>query len=86
VDLNSNNLDAPQPAEGVHNMPRRSESALPSRRCFGLVQRRERWGLSLRGWLAGVGMAGLLIVLFVFQAYSFLAVTDRQPGSDFLVA
>ena len=84
--MNSNDLDAPQAAAAAPDLSRRSQSALPGRPCFGLLQRRERWGLSRRGWLAAGGLAALLGVLFLFRIYPFLAVTDRQPLSDYLVA
>jgi hypothetical protein len=84
--MHSNDLDAPQAAEAAHDLSRPDKSAVPARRCFGLLRRQERWGLSLRGWLAASGLAVLLGVLFVFQIYPFLAITDRQPPSDYLVA
>jgi hypothetical protein len=84
--MNSNDLDAPPAAEAAHDLSRRSKSASQARRCLGLLHRRERWGLSLRGWLAASGWAALLIVLFIFRVYPFLAITDRQPPSEYLVA
>jgi len=50
-----------------------------------MLNRRERWGLSWRGWCAAIATASLLIVVLVFRIYPFLAVTDRQPLSDCLV-
>ena len=51
----------------------------------GLLTRKERWGLSGRGWLvlivAALGISGLAIV----NAYSFLAVTDRVPAGVLVV-
>jgi len=73
-------------AEAASDLSRQSKSAPQARRCFGLLHRRARWGLSLRGWLAAGALAVLLGVLFVFQIYPFLAVTDRQGPSDYLVA
>src|SRR5580698_6230646 len=84
--MKSNDLDVPPAAEATEGVSRRSNSALPARRCFGLLLRRERWGLSLRGWLAAGGMAALLGVLFVLRIYPFLAVTDRKAPADCLVA
>lgn len=52
---------------------------------MGLLERRERWGLSWRGWLAVCGLTGLLGILFVFRVYPFLAVTDRQSSAEYLV-
>jgi hypothetical protein len=84
--MRSHDLDAPQAGAATPGCVRRSESAPDARRCFGLLRRRERWGLSLRGWLAAGGLAVLLGVLFVFRAYPFLAVTDRQAPNEYLVA
>ncbi len=51
---------------------------------WGMLNRKDRWGLSWRGWLmlAGLGISGVL--LFFFLAYPFLAVTERV-SSDVLV-
>src|SRR3954465_7722355 len=47
------------------------------KRLFGLATRRERWGLSWKGWLVigflVIGMTGYL----AYAAYPFLAVTHR---------
>jgi hypothetical protein len=51
---------------------------------LGLVSRRERWGLTLRGWAllaASIVVAGLIAILGV---HPFLAVTDRTT-TDLLV-
>jgi hypothetical protein len=84
--MNSNDLGAPQATEAVPDLSRRTKSALQARPCFGLLHRRERWGLSWRGWFAASGLAALLSVLFIFRVYPFLAVTERQPLSDYLIA
>ena len=48
-----------------------------SRKFLGVVTRKERWGLSWRGWLF-VASASLLAAYFVFlNVYPFLAVTHR---------
>jgi uncharacterized SAM-binding protein YcdF (DUF218 family) len=49
--------------------------AQPISRFWGIILRKERWGLSLRGWL--VLCAGMLLVvsLIFFRIYPFLAVT-----------
>jgi len=44
---------------------------------FGCLTRRERWGLSARGWLAGVLIVLLLGALWVLNIYPFLAPTRR---------
>lgn len=52
---------------------------------LGLVARRPRWGLSLRGWLVlaialAVGALGV-----ARAAYPFLALTTRTPAADVLI-
>ncbi|MDP3070045.1 MAG: ElyC/SanA/YdcF family protein [Opitutaceae bacterium] len=47
------------------------------RKCLGLLSRRERWGLSARGWLAMAGLGGAMAAVALFGAYPFLAVTQR---------
>jgi uncharacterized SAM-binding protein YcdF (DUF218 family) len=44
---------------------------------FGIFVRKERWGLSWRGWL--IGLTGIVVAfcLFLFRIYPFLAVTHR---------
>jgi uncharacterized SAM-binding protein YcdF (DUF218 family) len=83
--MKSKNPDAAQAAEADHDLIGRSKAAPHARRCFGLLYRRESWGLSLRGWLAVIGLAALLFPFLLFTVYPFLAVTDRQPPSDCLV-
>jgi hypothetical protein len=51
---------------------------------FGLVSNRQRWGLSARGGLLLLVMAGVAGLLLVLTVYPFLSVTDRLP-SDYLV-
>lgn len=50
----------------------------------GLVTRRERWGLSGRGWLAILVGGGLFVVLWVLNVQPFLAPTERS-GATILV-
>src|SRR6266480_626441 len=48
-----------------------------SRKFWGIVTRKERWGLSWRGWLLFTS-TGLTAAYFVFlNIHPFLAVTDR---------
>ena len=55
-----------------------SSSPLDSRRRLGgLVTRRERWGLSWRGYLALAVVAVVGGVAFLFGIYPFFAVTER---------
>lgn len=48
-----------------------------NRKCLGLFTRKERWGLSWRGWLAIVCLAALLAVLWVRNIQPFLSPTHR---------
>ncbi len=52
---------------------------------FGLLTRRERWGLSWRGWLAAALLAGLTAWLVVVRIHPFLAVTDRVDAQVLVV-
>jgi uncharacterized SAM-binding protein YcdF (DUF218 family) len=47
------------------------------RHFFGLVTRRERWGLSWRGWLALVLTGAVLGGVWMLKVHSFLAPTRR---------
>jgi uncharacterized SAM-binding protein YcdF (DUF218 family) len=51
---------------------------------FGVLVRKERWGLSWRGWL--IVLTGIVVTfcLFLFGVYPFLAVTHRV-NADVLV-
>ena len=51
---------------------------------WGIVERRERWSLSSRGWCLVAGIVVIVPLLFFWQAYSFLAVTHRE-NADVLV-
>jgi hypothetical protein len=53
-----------------------SPSSVP-RKCLGLLSRRERWGLSARGWLVCVAGSVACAVTLVLGSYPFLAVTHR---------
>lgn len=56
----------------------------PSRRFLGLLSRRERWGLSFRGWLVLAALLLTAIWVVVVGVHPYLAVTDRV-ASDYLV-
>jgi uncharacterized SAM-binding protein YcdF (DUF218 family) len=62
-----------------------SSFAHPSREFWGVFIRRERWGLSWRGWL--IVFAGVLLTfsLFCFRIYPFLATTDRVDADVLVV-
>jgi uncharacterized SAM-binding protein YcdF (DUF218 family) len=52
---------------------------------YGIFTRRERWGLSRRGWLAaGAVVAGILVFLLL-GIYPFLAVTERVDARVLVV-
>src|SRR5947207_202140 len=52
---------------------------------WGILVRKERWGLSWRGWL--IVFAGVLLAfsLFLFRIYPFLAVTHRVDTNVLVV-
>jgi uncharacterized SAM-binding protein YcdF (DUF218 family) len=57
----------------------------PRRKFFGLLTKRERWGISGAGWLLIIASALALLVLLVTNLYSFLAVTDRVQANVLVV-
>lgn len=63
----------------------KSSSATRRNRFFGIINRKERWGFSWKGWL----LIGLLVICLVSWsidgAYRFLAVTDRTNTSTLVV-
>ncbi len=54
-------------------------------RFYGLLVRKERWGLSGRGWLIVVLAVLLLGWWLVWDAHRFLAVTHRVPATILVV-
>ena len=60
-----------------------------SKKWFGLLSRRERWSLSLRGWVFGlacVAVTGLfLMFLLMFHLQPFLAHTQRVDAKILVV-
>jgi uncharacterized SAM-binding protein YcdF (DUF218 family) len=56
-------------------------SAASSRKCFGLLTRRERWGLSLRGWLWLLATLLGCGVTWTVSVYPFLAETHRVDAN-----
>src|SRR5579864_7374857 len=54
-----------------------ASSERPSKKCLGIFTRKERWGLSWRGWLVLILVAGFIGYETVSNAHSFLAVTHR---------
>ena len=64
---------------------RKSEPTRGCRKLFGIIVRRERWGLSWRGWL--IVFLGVLLTfyVFLFRAYGFLAITHRVDANILVV-
>jgi DUF218 domain len=56
----------------------------PSQKLFGLLTRKERWGLSWRGWLVTTSTSLLAVYLMFLNIYPFLSVTHRV-NTDVLV-
>jgi uncharacterized SAM-binding protein YcdF (DUF218 family) len=54
-----------------------SSFAQPRQRFWGILARKERWGLSWWGWLIVFATVLLIFSLFLFRIYPFLAVTHR---------
>lgn len=59
-------------------------NARPPQRFLGLLSRRERWGLSFRGWLVFVAVVVALAWVVMVEVHPFLAVTERVD-SEYLV-
>src|SRR5262249_18494334 len=55
------------------------------RKLWGIFVRKERWGLSLRGWLILVGIGLSTGVLFLLTAEPFLAETHRLNSNILVV-
>jgi hypothetical protein len=62
-----------------------SSSLRPRQVVWGILTRKERWGLSWRGWL--IVFAGVLLAsyVFLFRVYPFLAVTYRVDTNVLVV-
>jgi hypothetical protein len=57
----------------------------PNRKFAGLFTRRERWGLSARGWLALILGSVLLAYVWIRKVHPFLAVTRRTNAQVLVV-
>jgi uncharacterized SAM-binding protein YcdF (DUF218 family) len=57
----------------------------PSRRVFGLLTRKERWGVSRAGWLFIIPSAFIIVGIVGAYLYPFLAVTDRVETNILVV-
>ena len=66
-------------------VPGGATSGRPRRQFFGLLTRRERWGVSAWGWLLIVVGALAVGLIIVPNLYSFLAVSDRVEGKVLVV-
>jgi uncharacterized SAM-binding protein YcdF (DUF218 family) len=58
---------------------------IADRKCLGCFTRRERWGLSARGWLAAGLLALLAAGLWMLNIQSFLAQTRRVDAKVLVV-
>jgi uncharacterized SAM-binding protein YcdF (DUF218 family) len=73
---------ARQEVGGAGGSPLKPQSSVPSqRKCFGLCTRKERWGLSLGGWLLLLGILLACGGAWVVLVYPFLAETDRVDAN-----
>lgn len=76
-------ISARPPAEGVvFCSPHHAKQAktTPLNACWGLLSRKERWGLSRRAWCTGGALTILLAFIALRYTYRFLALTDPVPA------
>ena len=75
-------IERPTPLQATITNP---ATLTTNRRLFGLATRKERWGLSWKGWL----VIGLLVIAMAgslaYAAYPFLAVTHRVNADTLVV-
>jgi uncharacterized SAM-binding protein YcdF (DUF218 family) len=57
----------------------------PAQKLLGLITRKERWGLSGRGWLLLALLSAASAALLVIHVHSFLAVTRRVDANTLVV-
>ena len=69
-----NQLDGHKATISAHLVRARSH---PSKGFLGILVRRERWGLSWRGWLLGASTSLVAAYLVFLNVHPFLAVTHR---------
>jgi hypothetical protein len=62
-----------------------ASSGQSSRKFWGLLERRERWGLSWRGWLFVTLVFPVSAFLFFVNAHPFLAVSRRVDTNNLVV-
>lgn len=65
--------------------PRLSPIARRSTRLFGLITRKERWGLSRKGWLLFLLLVIGVATAVFYGVYPFLAVTQRTNTGTLVV-
>jgi len=52
---------------------------------LGCINKSERWGLTIRGWLALLGVTGGLAVWCIMKLHPFLAAPEETPRGSLLV-
>ena len=76
-------------ADAANEMEKEQATAIacgsPSRRFGGIVTRKERWGLSVRGWLVLTFIVAVSISMLVRGVYPFLAETRRVEARILVV-
>jgi uncharacterized SAM-binding protein YcdF (DUF218 family) len=65
--------------------PEKMETSMTSQKLFGLLTRRERWGISLRGWLVLILGATVTVGLSMAFIQPFLAHTQRVDAKILVV-
>jgi uncharacterized SAM-binding protein YcdF (DUF218 family) len=59
--------------------------SLRSARFFGILTRKERWGLSFRGWMVAAAFTLLVLYLTIMGVHPFLAVTQSVDSKALVV-
>jgi hypothetical protein len=80
-------VNTPQPSDTTSSPMSRgtADRPRPMRKLGGLFTRRERWGLSRKGWLAFLAVVIIGTALFVSGVVPFLKITDRIDANILVV-
>jgi uncharacterized SAM-binding protein YcdF (DUF218 family) len=75
----------PAPARSASSTGERRPLDLSHQKLWGTITRRERWGLSRRGWSLITVVVLFAAFLFLWRVYPFLAVTHRVDTNVLVV-
>lgn len=73
----------PRPVSSVETKPGGRGGKV--RKCLGLLNRKERWGLSGRGWLVSLSLGAGLTGWILFGIHPFLAISQRTEADVLVV-